>query len=497
MALGAALATGKPQAYCGGARPRPAQLRRGAAHRLRHERAGAGADRANPARRDRPRARPSARNPRPGRHHRAAGRSSGAHPTTRGSAAPSRQGDRVMRNGRPGPAALECAIDVWGKRGEVALVPRRCRCARRASTRTPCARPPSCSGKAKRVLIVGGGGAQDASPEVTQLSRMLQAPVLAYRRGRGVLDGRDPFSVTLPLGRELWGEADAVLAVGTRLLKPITQWGVDKNLQIVRVDADPRGARAPAQAGGRADRRCRADPAPADRRACRVQLARAPRAATRCRSARPNCGSAWRSSRRSSPSSTRSAPNCRRTASLSTRSRRSALPRASPFRSTSRARSSRPAIRTISAGAMPPRSARSTRGPTCRCSSINGDGGFLYTGNEMATAMRHRIPLVAIVFADGAFGNVRRIQEEHFGNRLIASDLANPGFRQIRRKLRRRRPARARPGGAARGAAAAAFAAPRADPDRSAGRADALALGIHPHAARSRGEVAMSRPGSG
>jgi acetolactate synthase-1/2/3 large subunit len=60
--------------------------------------------------------------------------------------------------------------------------------------------------------------------------------------------------------------------------------------------------------------------------------------------------------------------------------------------------------------------------------SINGDGGFLFTGNELATAVRHRIPLVAIVFADGAFGNVRRIQQERFGNRLIACDLANPDF---------------------------------------------------------------------
>jgi acetolactate synthase-1/2/3 large subunit len=60
--------------------------------------------------------------------------------------------------------------------------------------------------------------------------------------------------------------------------------------------------------------------------------------------------------------------------------------------------------------------------------SISGDGGFLYTANELATAMRHRIPLVALVFVDGAFGNVRRIQEEQYGNRLIASDLANPDF---------------------------------------------------------------------
>jgi acetolactate synthase-1/2/3 large subunit len=60
--------------------------------------------------------------------------------------------------------------------------------------------------------------------------------------------------------------------------------------------------------------------------------------------------------------------------------------------------------------------------------SINGDGGFMYTANELATAVRHRIPLTAVVFTDGYFGNVRRIQEEQFGNRLIACDLANPDF---------------------------------------------------------------------
>jgi acetolactate synthase I/II/III large subunit len=60
--------------------------------------------------------------------------------------------------------------------------------------------------------------------------------------------------------------------------------------------------------------------------------------------------------------------------------------------------------------------------------SIAGDGGFLFTSNELATAMRHRIPLTVVVFDDGAFGNVRRTQEEQFGNRLIASDLANPDF---------------------------------------------------------------------
>jgi acetolactate synthase-1/2/3 large subunit len=60
--------------------------------------------------------------------------------------------------------------------------------------------------------------------------------------------------------------------------------------------------------------------------------------------------------------------------------------------------------------------------------AISGDGGFMFTATEMATAVHHRIPLTVVVFRDDAFGNVRRIQEERYGNRLIACDLTNPDF---------------------------------------------------------------------
>src|SRR3954468_13689438 len=146
---------------------------------------------------------------------------------------------RAMRTGRPGPAVLECAIDVWGRSAPMPAI----------APPAPEPEPPIDEdsvreaakrlGAAARVLIVVGGGAQDASNEVTELSRMLQAPVMAFRRGRGVLDGRDPFSVTLPLGRDLWGEADVVLAVGTRLFSQFIHWGSDDDLVVVRVDADP------------------------------------------------------------------------------------------------------------------------------------------------------------------------------------------------------------------------------------------------------------------
>ena len=143
-----------------------------------------------------------------------------------------------MFSGRPGPAALECAIDVWGRSGAVRVV-----------APLPVPQPPIDEdaikaaakrlGAAKRPLIVAGGGAQDASAEVTRLAHLLQAPVLSYRRGRGVIDDRDPLSVNLPLGHELWAEADVVLGVGTHLHMPLLHWGTDRDLAIVRIDADP------------------------------------------------------------------------------------------------------------------------------------------------------------------------------------------------------------------------------------------------------------------
>jgi acetolactate synthase I/II/III large subunit len=52
----------------------------------------------------------------------------------------------------------------------------------------------------------------------------------------------------------------------------------------------------------------------------------------------------------------------------------------------------------------------------------------MFNAQELATAIQHRIAVVIIVMNDGAYGNVRRIQVEEFGNRVIASDLVNPDF---------------------------------------------------------------------
>jgi acetolactate synthase-1/2/3 large subunit len=330
-------------------------------------------------------------------------------------------------SGRPGPAALECAIDVWGREGVVPLI---------KAVAPP--RPPKIDedairkaakilGQAERPLIIAGGGAQGATEEVAELSAILQAPVSAWRRGRGVLSSRDPFSVTLPLGHELWGEADVAIGIGTHMVYPFTQWGVDRKLKIVRIDADPK---EPARLH-KPSATLAGDAKPILRRLLEV-LPKYNRKRTS----------------RHEDMQQRQAKWATRFAKLTTQmgfldAIRAELPEDGIFvdevtQIGFAARLTFPVYRPrtfLSPGyqdnlgwgfatALGVQDARRD----VPVVSINGDGGFMYTANELATAMRHKIPLTAIVFADGAFGNVRRIQEERFGNRLIANDLANPDF---------------------------------------------------------------------
>jgi len=59
---------------------------------------------------------------------------------------------------------------------------------------------------------------------------------------------------------------------------------------------------------------------------------------------------------------------------------------------------------------------------------ITGDGGFGFGLAELATARKHGIGLVTVVFSDNAYGNVRRTQVEQFDSRVLGSDLVNPDF---------------------------------------------------------------------
>ena len=69
--------------------------------------------------------------------------------------------------------------------------------------------------------------------------------------------------------------------------------------------------------------------------------------------------------------------------------------------------------------------------PTVPVISVAGDGGFLFGVQELATAVQHRINIVAIVFNNNRYGNVQSMQRALYGGRVIASDLHNPDFPRL------------------------------------------------------------------
>ena len=63
--------------------------------------------------------------------------------------------------------------------------------------------------------------------------------------------------------------------------------------------------------------------------------------------------------------------------------------------------------------------------------SIQGDGGFLYTSQELNTAVRHKIPLVSIVLNNSCHGAEKAQQQRFYNEKYIGVDLENPRFDQL------------------------------------------------------------------
>jgi acetolactate synthase-1/2/3 large subunit len=62
--------------------------------------------------------------------------------------------------------------------------------------------------------------------------------------------------------------------------------------------------------------------------------------------------------------------------------------------------------------------------------SISGDGGFGWALQELSTARKYGLGLIAVVFNDGQFGNVRLLQQQTFGH-PFGTDLCNPDFAKL------------------------------------------------------------------
>ncbi len=337
---------------------------------------------------------------------------------------------RQMESGRPRPVGVEMAMDIMAGHGEVA---EGTTLAEPAEPFRPPVEPEAVAeaakllGQAKAPLIFVGGGALDSPEQVKVLAEMLQAPVISSRMGRGVLSSRHYLSQTMPAGHRLWKDADVVLAVGSRLAVPLMSWGVDKDLKIVRIDIDP----IEQNRFGRPAVGLVAD--------CRDALNALIPEVEKHNGKRENRQSEMEALR---------AEMAQQLEALEpqlsfVRALREELPDDGIFVE------ELTQVGYVSRFAMPvyhPRTFISSgyqgtlgwgmatavgvkmANPDKPVLAIAGDGGFMFNAQELATAVQHEVSLVKVVFDDGAYGNVKRMQKNLYGNRVIASDLTNPDF---------------------------------------------------------------------
>jgi acetolactate synthase-1/2/3 large subunit len=332
-----------------------------------------------------------------------------------------------LRSGRPRPVVIEMPPEVMEEEGEAEpLDP--LPAARVVPPPDELDRAAEMLEAAERPVIYAGGGVHlsNAQDELRALAERLEAGIIESTEGKGSVSGE----CDLSLGAVLWPEgplrrhfssADVILAVGTRfaLARPRSEQ------QVIQIDVDPEevGRNHGKTLGLVGDARTTlaelearlsaSGERPASRKADRERL-RAEIAATADQEPQTTI---LASLRRAAPRETILVPDMTQIGYYS----RPFWPVFEPrtYLSSSYSQNLGFAYPT----ALGAKLARPDRPVLALC----GDGGFLYNAQELATAVRYGIQVVAVIFNDGAYGNVARDMDEAYGG-SYGADLTNPDF---------------------------------------------------------------------
>lgn len=327
----------------------------------------------------------------------------------------------------PAPVCIEIPVNVWLKPVEYEQQQLIAECSSPSLSSAAIAKAAELIGRSKTPLIIVGSGAQDHSQPIRDLASRIGAGVIAFRTGHGVMSSDDPLCINTPTGHRLWAECDLVIGLGTRLINQKSAWGIDDQLDIIHIDINAAALTnvASATVGIHADL---AEALPA---LLTVLTAQAERQAWRHRIAdvkndtdqeiqsklSPQLG--WLNAIRAAlPADGLFVDELTQIGFVSRFAFASFHPRT--FLSTGYQGTLGWGIATAIGAAHARRDV-----PVV---SIAGDGGALFTITELATAVHHNIPVNIIVMNDNAFGNVRGIQRDNFDGRYIASDLTSPDF---------------------------------------------------------------------
>ncbi len=329
-----------------------------------------------------------------------------------------------MMSDRQRPVAVEVPWDVFGQRGRApqqAAAPTR---------NTPLdtdaiAKAAQMIADARNPLIMVGGGALDAAAEVLALAEKIQAPVTYHRSGKGIVSDDNPLAMNLIASYDYFRDCDLLIGIGSRLELQMMRWQwKPEGLKVLRIDIDPTEmVRLKPDLGVVADA---------------AEATAAITAALGAHTAQDRTAEYQDIKDKARQASEVVQPQMGYLDAV-----RRALPRDGFF------------VEEVSQMGFTARFGFPVYAPrqyvTCAYQdnlgfgyntalgvkvahpgravvSINGDGGFMFGAQEMATAMRHGIGVVAIVFNNDAYGNVRRDQMTVFDGRVLGAELHNPDF---------------------------------------------------------------------
>ena len=334
---------------------------------------------------------------------------------------------REMLGGRPGPTSLEMPMDIMGRSEPVEALPALALDGAARVDPVEATAAARLMAKSQTPLIIAGGGALAAQAEVNELAQRLQAPVVMFRNGRGLVSDRSYLAQNLPAGYELWRGADLVIGIGSRMEQQYLHWGMPPGRNVIRIDIDPAEiARHPpptvaleCDAGMAVAAILESLDSVAERRRSREEELVALKAAVRKRVEAIQPQVAYLDVIRAVlPDDGFLVDEITQVGYASWY----AFPVYKPRRLVTSGYQG-----TLGYGYATALGVKSAN-PDSQVVNLGGDGGFLYTANEMATAVQYNLGVVTVLFNNNKFQNVQRQQKEWFGGRLIGSDLRNPDF---------------------------------------------------------------------
>lgn len=331
-----------------------------------------------------------------------------------------------LRSGHPRPVAIEVPPDVLESKTSATLFG--------AAARAPTQPSEALVARAAALLrdakfpvihIGGGAAAADAGAAVRKLAEGLQAPVVMTEGARGVLPSDHALALPGLGGRAVYPKADVILVAGSRFLDAIARpLHAAEGVHYIYVNVDPNHLAAPRRPGLEI-----AGDAAVTIDAIAVALAgyNAPSRADDVAKVKAWCAAQFADVQ----PQTQFVDALRDGMSDDTivvseltqvgYYANAALPVSNPRSYVT------PGYQGTLGYGFPTALGVAVGNPDRFVVSLTGDGGFGWGMQELATAARYKLKLAVIVFTDGQFGNVKRIQQRVFG-RTFLTDVENPDF---------------------------------------------------------------------